>query len=65
MLVMKVKMSPIKHIYICIYFHTYIDKHIFTHTMRACVHAKLYLTLYNPMDCGLPASSMGFPRQEH
>ena len=35
-LVMKVKISPIKYIYICIYIHTYVHKHIFTHTMRVC-----------------------------
>ena len=37
--------------------------------MHACIHAKLLQScptfFYDPMDCNLPDSSMGFSRQEY
>ena len=33
--------------------------------MRSCAHVLSYVRLCNLMDCSLPGSSKGFPRQEY
>ena len=37
----------------------------FPYTICVCMYVQLCLTLWDPMDCSLPDSSVGFPRQEY